>query len=132
MVDPDTIFDSQIKRIHEYKRQLLNVLHIVVLYNRLRDDPSLDVPPRTFFFAGKAAPAYHLAKLIIKLINNVAAAIDARPGGARAAQGRVPARLQRDARRAADPRQRRLRADLDRRLRGQRHQQHEVHDERRA
>ena len=78
-VDPDTIFDSQIKRIHEYKRQLLNVLHVVVLYNRLRDDPQLDVPPRTFFFAGKAAPAYHLAKLIIKLINNVAAAIDADP-----------------------------------------------------
>ena len=78
-VDPDSIFDCQIKRIHEYKRQLLNVLHIIVLYNRLRDDPHLDVPPRTFFFAGKAAPAYHLAKLIIKLINNVAAVIDADP-----------------------------------------------------
>ena len=69
----------QIKRIHEYKRQLLNVLHVVVLYNRLREDPGLDVPPRTVFFAGKAAPAYHLAKLIIKLINNVAAVIDADP-----------------------------------------------------
>lgn len=78
-VDPDTIFDSQIKRIHEYKRQLLNVLHILVLYNRLRDDPGLDVPPRTFFFAGKAAPAYALAKLIIGLINDVAATIDADP-----------------------------------------------------
>src|SRR5262249_31664094 len=63
-VDPDSIFDVQIKRIHEYKRQLLNVLHIVILYNHLRQDPGLDVAPRTFFFAGKAAPAYALAKLI--------------------------------------------------------------------
>jgi glycogen phosphorylase len=77
VVNPDTIFDSQIKRIHEYKRQLLNVLNLLVLYNRLRDDPGLDVPPRTVFFAGKAAPAYTLAKLIIHLINNVAAEIDA-------------------------------------------------------
>ena len=74
-----TIFDSQIKRIHEYKRQLLNVLHIVILYNRLRNDPNLKMPPRTFFFAGKAAPAYRLAKLIIKLINQVGATIDADP-----------------------------------------------------
>ncbi len=79
VVDPDTIFDCQIKRIHEYKRQLLNVLHIVVLYNRLRHNPNLDFAPRTFFFAGKAAPAYHLAKLIIKLINNVAGALDGDP-----------------------------------------------------
>jgi starch phosphorylase len=84
-VDPDTIFDSQVKRIHEYKRQLLNVLHIIVLYNRLRDDPKLDVPPRTFFFAGKAAPAYALAKLIIKLINNVASVINMDP----AASGKI-------------------------------------------
>ncbi len=79
VVNPDTIFDCQIKRIHEYKRQLLNVLHIVVLYNRLRNNPSLEFTPRTFFFAGKAAPAYHLAKLIIKLINNVAGTIDGDP-----------------------------------------------------
>jgi starch phosphorylase len=78
-VDPDSIFDSQIKRIHEYKRQLLNALHIVVLYNRLRANPAIDVPPRTFFFAGKAAPAYHFAKLVIKFINNLAATIDADP-----------------------------------------------------
>jgi len=78
-VDPDTIFDSQIKRIHEYKRQLLNALHIVVLYNRLRDHPNLEFAPRTFFFAGKAAPAYALAKVIIKFINSLAATINADP-----------------------------------------------------
>jgi starch phosphorylase len=78
-VDPQTVFDSQIKRIHEYKRQLLNVLHVVVLYHRLRADPALTMPPRTFFFAGKAAPAYRLAKLIIKLINNVGRVIDGDP-----------------------------------------------------
>jgi starch phosphorylase len=78
-VDPDSIFDSQIKRIHEYKRQLLNVLHIIILYNRLRLDPTQEMTAHTFFFAGKAAPAYHLAKLIIKLINNVASTIDSDP-----------------------------------------------------
>ena len=79
IVDPDTIFDCQIKRIHEYKRQLLNALRIVVLYKRLRDNPGIEIPPRTFFFAGKAAPAYQLAKLIIKFINNLAGAIDGDP-----------------------------------------------------
>ena len=84
-VDPATIFDCQVKRIHEYKRQLLNALRIVVLYNRLRENPRLDMPPRTFFFAGKAAPAYHLAKVIIKFINNLAATIDGDP----AIRGRI-------------------------------------------
>src|SRR5262249_39796142 len=79
VVDPDTIFDCHVKRIHEYKRQLLNALRIVVLYNRLRKDPKLPMEPRTFFFAGKAAAAYRLAKLIIKLLNNVADIIDADP-----------------------------------------------------
>jgi glycogen phosphorylase len=79
VVDPDTIFDSQIKRIHEYKRQLLNALRIIVCYNRLRANPKLEMMPRTFFFAGKAAPAYRLAKLIIKFINNLAATIDGDP-----------------------------------------------------
>jgi starch phosphorylase len=78
-VDPASIFDSQIKRIHEYKRQLLGALHIIVLYNRLRANPKLALPPRTFFFAGKAAPAYRLAKLIVKLINNIGQAIDEDP-----------------------------------------------------
>jgi starch phosphorylase len=85
VIDPDSIYDTQVKRIHEYKRQLLNVLHIVILYNRLREDPKLNVRPRTFFFAGKAAPAYKLAKLIIKLINSVATTIDAEP----AARGKL-------------------------------------------
>jgi len=80
LIDPESIFDTQIKRIHEYKRQLLNALHIVVLYQRLRDNPNLDVPARTFFFGGKAAPAYHLAKLVIKFINNLAGTIDGDPG----------------------------------------------------
>jgi len=78
-VDPDSIFDCQVKRIHEYKRQLLNALRIVVLYNRLRENPNLTMAPRTFFFAGKAAPAYHLAKVIIKFINNLAGTIDGDP-----------------------------------------------------
>ncbi len=78
-LDPDSIFDCQIKRIHEYKRQLLNALRIVVLYNRLRQNPGLDMQPRIFFFAGKAAPAYRLAKLIIKFINNLAGTIDGDP-----------------------------------------------------
>jgi starch phosphorylase len=78
-VAPDSIFDCQVKRIHEYKRQLLNALRVVVLYNRLRENPTLDMTPRTFFFAGKAAPAYRLAKLIIKFINNLAGNIDGDP-----------------------------------------------------
>ena len=85
LIDPDTIFDCQIKRIHEYKRQLLNTLRIVVLYNRLRADPKINMAPRTFLFAGKAAPAYHLAKVIIKFINNLAGTIDGDP----AARGKI-------------------------------------------
>src|SRR5437762_8062405 len=78
-VDADSIFDCHIKRIHEYKRQLLNTLRIVVLYNRLREHPNFERTPRTFLFAGKAAPAYRLAKLIIKFINNLANTIDEDP-----------------------------------------------------
>jgi len=84
-VDPDTIFDCQIKRIHEYKRQLLNALRIVVLYNRLRENPNVEMAPRTFFFSGKAAPAYQLAKLVIKFIENLAGVINSDP----AMQGRL-------------------------------------------
>jgi len=79
VVSPDSIFDCQVKRIHEYKRQLLNALRVVVLYNRLRANPDMKVTQRTFFFAGKAAPAYHLAKVIIKFLNNLAGTIDGDP-----------------------------------------------------
>jgi starch phosphorylase len=78
-VDPDTIFDCQVKRIHEYKRQLLNALRVIVLYQRLRENPGLTMTPRTFLFAGKAAPAYRLAKVIIKLINTLAVRLDRDP-----------------------------------------------------
>ncbi len=83
--DPDSIFDCQVKRIHEYKRQLLNALRVVVLYQRLRENPGLDLQPRTFFFAGKAAPAYRLAKVIIKFLNNLAGTLDGDP----AVRGRI-------------------------------------------
>ena len=79
VIAPDSLFDVHIKRIHEYKRQLLNILHVVTRYNRLRNDSSLDVPPRTIIFAGKAAPGYALAKLIIKLINSIADVINHDP-----------------------------------------------------
>jgi starch phosphorylase len=83
VVDPAALFDIQVKRLHEYKRQHLNVLHIITLYNRLRNDPRLDVPARCCIFGGKAAPGYAMAKLIIRLINGVAEVVnnDAAIGG---------------------------------------------------
>ena len=78
-VDANSLFDVQVKRIHEYKRQLLNLLYVISRYNRIHDNPGLDIVPRTVFFAGKAAPGYLLAKAVIQLINNVAATIDKDP-----------------------------------------------------
>jgi len=78
-VNPASLFDLQVKRIHEYKRQHLNVLHIITLYNRLKRQPELEITPRTFIFGGKAAPGYFMAKLIIKLITSVAAVVNNDP-----------------------------------------------------
>jgi len=84
-VDPNSLFDVQVKRIHEYKRQHLNILHVIALYHRLRSDSQYDMQPRTFIFGGKAAPGYYIAKLIIKLITSVGDIINKDP----AVKGRI-------------------------------------------
>jgi starch phosphorylase len=78
-LDPNAIFDVQVKRLHEYKRQLMLALYIIIFYNRLLNDPSYDPVPRSFIFAAKAAPGYHMAKLIIRLIHGIAKVVNSNP-----------------------------------------------------
>ncbi len=78
-LDPNSLFDVQIKRLHEYKRQLLKAMHIILLYRRLKADPKTEVVPRSFIFGAKAAPSYHMAKLIIRLINGIAGVVNSDP-----------------------------------------------------
>ena len=131
-LDPDWMFDVQVKRIHEYKRQHLNVLHIITLYNRLKENPELDIAPRAFIFGGKAAPGYFIAKLIIKLINSVGEIVNNDPDVNRRLKVAFIPNFNVQKRPADLPGGRPVRADLHRRQGGVGHREHEVHDERRA
>ena len=125
-LNPDTMFDIQVKRLHEYKRQHLNLLHIITVYNRLKKNPDLEITPHTFIFGGKAAPGYFMAKLIIKLINAVADVVNNDPDIRGRLKTSIFPRLQRQERPADLPRRRPLGADLHCRQRGFGYGQHEV------
>jgi glycogen phosphorylase len=127
-VDPSSMFDSQVKRIHEYKRQHLNVLYILTLYLRLKRNPKMAMTPRTFLFGGKAAAGYAMAKLIIKLINSVAEVINHDPE-VKQRMKVFSSGLQRHVRAKGLPRGGPERADIHRRQRGIRNWKHEVRRE---
>ena len=131
-LDPAALFDVQIKRIHEYKRQLLNLLETIARYRAIRADPERDWLPRVKIFAGKAAPSYVQAKLIIKLANDVAEDDQQRSAGRRPAEAGLHPELQCQPGRGDHPGRRSVGADLDRRDGGLRHRQHEAGAERRA
>ena len=130
IVDPHSLFDIQVKRLHEYKRQHLNVLYLVTLFNRLRRASSAAELPRTVIFGGKAAPGYRMAKLIIKLINSVARSHQSGPGRLSGSQGGVPAGLQRQKQPPRVSRRRSVGTDLHGRQGGVGHRQHEIRHER--
>ena len=129
-LDPDAIFDVQVKRLHEYKRQLLNVLHIITLYQQLQDDPNCITRPHTFLFGAKAAPGYAVAKRIIHLINSLADDIAHDPRCRDKLQVVFLENYRVSLAEHLMPASEVSRADLHRRQGGQRHRQHEVHDER--
>ena len=131
-VDPSALFDVQIKRIHEYKRQLLNIIETIALYHAMKDEPQRDWVPRVKIFAGKAAASYRYAKLIIKLINDVAEVVNNDPDIAGTAEGRIPRRLQCQPGGSDHSCRRPLRADFDCRHGSLRHRQHEAGAQRRA
>ena len=131
VLNTDAIFDVQVKRLHEYKRQLLNVLHIIYLYQRLQDDPNMDMRPQTFLFGAKAAPGYAVAKRIIHLINSLADQIDRDPICKDKLQVVFLENYRVSLAEMLMPASEVSRADLHRRQGGQRHRKHEVHDERR-
>ena len=114
-VDPDSLFDIQVKRIYAYKRQLLNVMHIIDDYLSLVEDGRQPSAPRTYIFSGKAAPGYWLARQVIKLIHNVGKAINNDPRCPRVDQGRLHSGLSRLAGGENRPRDRSQRADIHRR-----------------
>ena len=123
-VDPNSIFDVQVKRLHEYKRQLMNILHVMYLYNQLKDDPNMDMVPRTFIFGAKAAAGYRRAKLTIKLINSVADVIN----NDKSIGGKIPGIQRRDHLCGSGCE----RADFHSQQRGFRNRKHEVYVKRRS
>ena len=130
VADPHSMFDVLVKRIHEYKRQHLKVLHIVSLYHGIKSNPSLAVEPRTFIFGGKAAPGYHLAKLMIKLITAVGDVVNRDPDVRDRLKVVFLPNFNVTNGQRVYPGRRSLRTDLHRGQRGLRHRQHEVRDER--
>ncbi len=130
-VNPESLFDIQVKRLHEYKRQHLNVLYLVAEYLRLKEG-GVAGPPRTVIFGGKAAPGYRMAKLIVRLIHGVAGVINADPADLAGPEGRLHPRLQREERPPHLSGRRPVGTDLHRRQGSVGHREHEVRDERRA